>query len=98
MRHGARQQMDDERRRLGCYYCNDIVAPADVSAESCYLNGYTNQLQSLRDRPLDQMCTVTRPGLAPIASASAVELMVSLIQHPAGSVSFLLLGGSFALS
>jgi ubiquitin-like modifier-activating enzyme ATG7 len=47
----------------------------------------TEVLQSLRDRTLDQMCTVTRPGLAPIASASAVEMMVSLIQHPQRSVS-----------
>lgn len=30
------------------------------------------------------MCTVTRPGIAPIAAASAVELLVSLAQHPAG--------------
>jgi len=67
MRHGPRARAGEEgQTRLGCYYCNDIVAPAD----------------SLRDRTLDQMCTVTRPGLAPIASASAVELLVSLIQHP----------------
>jgi len=30
------------------------------------------------------MCTVTRPGLASIAAATAVELLVSLIQHPEG--------------
>jgi len=68
MRHGARKESSDGSKRLGCYYCNDIVAPAD----------------SLTDRTLDQMCTVTRPGLAPIASATAVELLVSLIQHPLG--------------
>ncbi|KAI6028233.1 hypothetical protein EDC04DRAFT_2869118 [Pisolithus marmoratus] len=69
MRHGARTPASAPNfQRLGCYYCNDIVAPAD----------------SLTDRTLDQMCTVTRPGLAPIAASTAVELMVSLLQHPDG--------------
>ncbi|PPQ69108.1 hypothetical protein CVT25_004605 [Psilocybe cyanescens] len=74
MRHGARVSSlstgkdGKPHQKLGCYYCNDIVAPAD----------------SLTDRTLDQMCTVTRPGLAPIAAASAVELLASLLQHPDG--------------
>ncbi|KAF9021697.1 E1-like protein-activating [Hymenopellis radicata] len=68
MRHGARPKDGNKDGALGCYYCNDIVAPAD----------------SLTDRTLDQMCTVTRPGLASIAASTAVELMMSVVQHPDG--------------
>ena len=77
MRHGVRGgheegvELKSERRvipgeKLGCYFCNDIVAPTN----------------STRDRTLDQQCTVSRPGMAYITSSLAVELAVSLLQHP----------------
>ncbi|ROT41222.1 E1-like protein-activating [Sodiomyces alkalinus F11] len=70
LRHGAEPKDaapdDMERKTLGCYFCNDVVAPAD----------------SQKNLTLDQQCTVTRPGVAAIASAQLVELLASLLQHP----------------
>lgn len=69
MRHGV-TPIDGGEAALGCYYCNDVVAPEN----------------STKDVTLDQQCTVTRPGVAAIASALAVELMVSVLQHPLGAL------------
>ncbi|KAL8716012.1 MAG: hypothetical protein Q9220_000679 [cf. Caloplaca sp. 1 TL-2023] len=75
MRHGT-ESHDTFNPGLGCYFCSDVVAPADL----------TIQCKSLADRTLDQQCTVTRPGIAAIASALLVEVFVSVLQHPLGAL------------
>ena len=50
------------RQRLGCYFCNDVVAP----------------LNSTVDRTLEQQCTVARPGLASVAGLQIVTSLGAL--------------------
>ena len=69
MRHGLSPTAHNPEingARLGCYFCNDVVAPRN----------------SLQDRSLDQQCTVSRPALCCISSSLGVELLTSLLNHP----------------
>ncbi len=66
IRHGGDPVGYDPKTRgtrPGCYFCNDYLSPTNT----------------MRDRSLDQQCTVTRPGLSFISSAYASELLVNLV-------------------
>ncbi|KII62881.1 Ubiquitin-like modifier-activating enzyme atg7 [Thelohanellus kitauei] len=54
--------------KLGCFFCSDIAIPQ---------NSHTNQT-------IDRKCSVTRIGTSQMAAAHAVELLISLSQHPLG--------------
>lgn len=84
MRHGAPPK-DGSEDTIGCYFCNDVVVAADVGFllfKCVPRHALPNKLQSMKDQTLDQQCTVTRPGVAAIASALLVELLASILQHP----------------
>lgn len=83
MRHGVSNGAHPATE-LGCYFCNDVVAPMNVSRIFMNFEQKLTVFQSVKDQTLDQQCTVTRPGVAAIASALLVELFVSLLQHPQG--------------
>ena len=71
VRHGVsctEHKQEVHGKRLGCYFCNDILSPQN----------------SMKNRTLDQQCTVTRPGLSFISSGFACELLVALLHHPLG--------------
>lgn len=71
--HQHRHQQQEATPHLGCYFCTDVSSvPGHAS------------VSALNDRSMDQQCTVTRPGCAPIACALAVELLVALLHHPSG--------------
>ncbi|KAB7497413.1 Ubiquitin-like modifier-activating enzyme ATG7 [Armadillidium nasatum] len=69
MRHGSHPLYEGEN--LGCYFCNDVVAPGD----------------SVSDRTLDQQCTVTRPGISFMASGHITEMLIDILQYPQRSKS-----------
>lgn len=85
------QDATSKDEKLGCYFCNDVTAPGNVMSSDFIENNvlvfffffFLKNIfltKSLKDKTLDQQCTVTRPGVSSIAGAFAVELFVSCVQ------------------
>ncbi|ORM42022.1 putative threonine-tRNA ligase [Babesia sp. Xinjiang] len=50
----------------GCYFCSDVQSPNDT----------------ISGRPIDETCTLVKPGVVAMCAATAVELLIALTQHP----------------
>ncbi|GBE60593.1 ubiquitin-like modifier-activating enzyme ATG7 [Babesia ovata] len=50
----------------GCYFCSDVQWPDDT----------------ISSRPIDETCTLVKPASVAMCAAAAVELFISLTQHP----------------
>eukprot|EP01018_Ginkgo_biloba_P000195 Gb_18973 [translate_table: standard] len=72
------------------FECSNFLSKIELTASpvSCNLENAKDSVVpvpvSTANRTLDQQCTVTRAGLAPIAASLAVELTVGIIHHPLG--------------
>ena len=51
MRHGAESKGENQATTLGCYFCNDVVAPADVSDSPARRCTYPADQDAVHERP-----------------------------------------------
>jgi ubiquitin-like modifier-activating enzyme ATG7 len=58
------ENFDNNKEKIGCYFCNDIVSPVDTTF----------------NRTLDQQCTISRPGVSAICSGYTSEIGISILQ------------------
>eukprot|EP00371_Babesia_bovis_P002092 XP_001610739.1 hypothetical protein [Babesia bovis T2Bo] len=52
----------------GCYFCSDVQPPNDT----------------ISGRPMDETCTLVKPGAVSMCASASTELLVSLLQHRDG--------------
>lgn len=93
MRHGAsplidsQSSSDEGQPRLGCYFCNDVVAPLDVSVDllctivhflACSLSGCARCVLYLVVKPFNEF--VYRPILLSTCNQSKI-LVIGYIEY-----------------